>query len=84
MKQLGNQDAGFVYNETGTTPMHIAGLGIYDQSTAPGGRLGHKDIINYVQDRIHMAPIFRYKFVEVPCALDKPYSRMRKALRRAP
>ncbi|NRB41010.1 MAG: wax ester/triacylglycerol synthase family O-acyltransferase [Pseudomonadales bacterium] len=73
MKQLGNQDAGFVYNETPTTPMHIAGLGIYDQSTAPGGRLGHKDIIKYVQDRIHMAPIFRYKYVEVPFGLDKPY-----------
>ncbi len=73
MKQLGNQDAGFVYNETPTTPMHIAGLGIYDQSTAPDGRLGHKDIIKYVQDRIHMAPIFRYKFVEVPFGLDKPY-----------
>lgn len=73
MKQLGNQDAGFVYNETPTTPMHIAGLGIYDQSTAPGGRLGHKDIIKYVQDRIHLAPIFRYKFVEVPFGLDKPY-----------
>lgn len=73
MKQLGNQDAGFIYNETPTTPMHIAGLGIYDQSTAPGGRLGHKDILKYVQDRIHIAPIFRYKFVEVPFGLDKPY-----------
>jgi len=73
MKQLGNQDAGFIYNETPTTPMHIAGLGIYDQSTAPGGRLGHKDIIKYVQDRIHLAPIFRYKLVEVPMGLDKPY-----------
>ena len=73
MKQLGSQDAGFVYNETPNTPMHIAGLGIYDQSTAPGGRLGHKDIIQYVQDRIHLAPIFRYKYVEVPYGLDKPY-----------
>ena len=73
MKQLGSQDAGFVYNETPNTPMHIAGLGIYDQSTAPGGRLGHKDIIQYMQDRIHMAPIFRYKYVEVPYGLDKPY-----------
>lgn len=73
MKQLGNQDAGFVYNETPTTPMHIAGLGIYDQSSTPDGHLGHKDILKYVQDRIHLAPIFRYKFVEVPFGLDKPY-----------
>lgn len=73
MKQLGNQDAGFIYNETITTPMHIAGLGIYDQSTAPDQRLGHKDILKYVEDRIHLAPIFRYKFVEVPFGIDKPY-----------
>jgi diacylglycerol O-acyltransferase len=73
MKQLGNQDAGFVYNETPNTPMHISGLGIYDQSTAPKGLLGHKDILKYMQDRLHLAPIFRYKFVEVPFGLDKPY-----------
>ncbi len=73
MKQLGNQDAGFIYAETHNTPMHISGLGIYDQSTAPGGRLGHKDIIQYVQDRMHFAPIFRQKLVEVPFGIDKPY-----------
>ena len=73
MEQLGNQDAGFIYQETRSTPMHISGLGIYDQSTAPGGRLGHKDIIKYVQDRLHFAPIFRQKLVEVPFGLDRPY-----------
>lgn len=73
MKQLGNQDASFIYNETPTTPMHTAGLGIYDQSTTPHQRLGHKDIINYIKDRIHLAPIFQKKYVEVPLGLDKPY-----------
>lgn len=73
MKQLGNQDAGFIYNETPTTPMHIGGLGIYDQSTAPGGRLGHKDIIKYVQDRIHLAPVLRQKLIQVPFGIDRPY-----------
>lgn len=73
MKQLGNQDAGFIYGESNNTPMHIAGVGIYDQTTAPDGRLGHKDIIKYVQDRIHFAPIFRNKLVEVPMGIDLPY-----------
>ncbi len=73
MEQLGSQDAGFIYQETRSTPMHIAGIGIYDQSTAPGGRLGHKDIIKYVKDRLHFAPIFRQKLVEVPFGLDRPY-----------
>lgn len=73
MKQLGNQDAGFIYAESPSTPMHIGGLGIYDMSTAKDGILGHKDIIRYVMDRIHFAPIFRQKLVEVPFGLDKPY-----------
>lgn len=73
MKQLDNQDAGFIYNETPTTPMHTAGLGIYDQSTVANQPLGHKDIIKYIADRIHLTPIFRYKYVEVPFGLDKPY-----------
>lgn len=73
MKQLGNQDAGFIYNETPTTPMHTAGLGIYDQSTTANKRLGHKDIIKYIKERIHLAPIFQKKYIEVPLNLDKPY-----------
>lgn len=73
MKQLGNQDASFIYNETPTTPMHTAGLGIYDQSTAPNQRLGHKDIIEYIKERIHLAPIFQKKYIEVPFGLAKPY-----------
>lgn len=73
MKQLGNQNAGFIYNETPTTPMHTAGLGIYDQSTTPNQHLGHKDIIKYIKERIHLAPIFQKRYVEVPLGLDKPY-----------
>lgn len=73
MKQLSNQDAGFIYGESNNTPMHIAGVGIYNPSTAPGGRLGHKDILKYVQDRIHFAPTLRHKLVEVPMGLDRPY-----------
>lgn len=73
MKQLGNQDAGFIYNETPSTPMHTAGLGIYDQSTTANKHLGHKDIIEYIKERIHLTPIFQKKYVEVPLGLDKPY-----------
>ena len=34
MQQLSGLDSSFVYMETGTTPMHIGSLAIYDQSTA--------------------------------------------------
>ena len=36
MRQMGGQDASFVYNEAPRMPMHIAGLAIYDPSTAKG------------------------------------------------
>ena len=36
MRQLTGLDASFLYLETANAPMHISGLGIYDQSTAPG------------------------------------------------
>ncbi len=72
MKQLGNQDAGFIYNETATTPMHVAGLGIYSQPPAQD-RPDHNTILNYIQARIHLAPILRHKYTEVPLGLDKPY-----------
>ena len=39
MEQLSGQDASFVYLETANTPMHIGSVGIYDPSTAPGGKV---------------------------------------------
>ena len=73
MKQLGNQDAGFIYAESYNTPMHMAGLGIYEQPSSTGGRPDHKPIIHYIQERIHLAPILRQKLFEVPLNIDKPY-----------
>ncbi len=72
MKQLGNQDAGFIYNESKSTPMHVAGLGIYDQSerdTRPANQV----IFDYINTRIPLAPILRQRYIEVPLGLDKPY-----------
>ena len=39
MQQLSGLDASFLYFETANAPMHIGGVAIYDQSTAPGGRV---------------------------------------------
>ncbi len=46
MRQLTGLDASFLYLETPNAPMHISGLAIYDQSTAPGGVVRFKDIID--------------------------------------
>lgn len=73
MKQLSALDAMFAYTETANTPMHIGQLLIYDPSTAPGGMVGFKDILRYIEGRLDGARIFRQKLVRVPLDLDHPY-----------
>ena len=73
MQQLGTLDAYFAYTESRNVPMHIGQLLIYDPSTAPGGKVGFKDILNYVEGRLDGARLFRQKLVRVPLDLDHPY-----------
>ena len=73
MEQLSGQDAMFLYTETRDSPMHVAGLAIYDQSTAPGGQVRFKDILRHAQERLHTSRSFRHKLVTVPFSLDHPY-----------
>jgi diacylglycerol O-acyltransferase / wax synthase len=73
MEQLSGQDASFVYLETPSTPMHIGSVGIYDPSTAPGGKVRFKDILAHIEARLGGARSFRQKLVRVPLNLDHPY-----------
>lgn len=73
MQQLSGQDASFVYMETPATPMHIGSVGIYDPSTAPGGFVRFKDILDFVGSRLGGARSFRERLVRVPFDLDHPY-----------
>ncbi len=73
MQQLSGLDAAFLYMETGRTPMHIGSLSIYDQSTAPGGRVTFKEILQFFRERLHKARAFRQRIVNVPLSLDHPY-----------
>jgi hypothetical protein len=73
VQQLSGQDASFLYFETPTTPMHIGGIMIYDQSSVPGGRQGFKDILRAIESRLHLARSFREKVVNVPFNLDHPW-----------
>ncbi len=73
MQQLSGQDASFVYMETPSTPMHIGSVGIYDPSTAPGGFVRFKDILQFIESRLGGARSFRERLVRVPFDLDHPY-----------
>jgi diacylglycerol O-acyltransferase len=73
MRQLTGLDASFLYMETANAPMHISGLSIYDQSTAPGGKVRFKDIIENTNNRLMGMPVMTQKLMMVPMSLDHPY-----------
>jgi len=73
MEQLSGMDASFLYFETATAPTHIGSFAIYDQSTAPGGVVTFKGILENVEKRLHLARCFRQRLVQVPFDLDHPY-----------
>ena len=73
MKQLSGSDSMFLQFERGNNFMHVASLGIYDPSTAPGGRVRFKDVLRFFASRVEQFPQFRRRLVRVPLALDRPY-----------
>jgi WS/DGAT/MGAT family acyltransferase len=73
MRQLSGQDAAFLYMENQGAHLHVGGLQFYDPSTAPGGNVSHKDILQHIESRLDTSQVFRQKLVEVPLSLDFPY-----------
>ena len=73
MKQLSPVDSIFVYNEQSNAPLHISPIMIYDPSTAQGGHVRFKDILETFRSRLKLSPVFRRKLVKVPFNLDNPY-----------
>ena len=73
MRQLSGTDSLFLRLERGNQHMHVAGLGIYDPSTAPDGRVRFKDVLGFFQARLDTLPFFRRRLVTVPFGLDRPY-----------
>ena len=72
MRQLSGLDASFLYLETPNAPMHISGLAIYDPSTAPGGEVRFKQILENVESRVAEVPSMTDLLVNVPFQLDHP------------
>ena len=73
MQQLSSLDAQFLNVESARTYGHVAFLGIYDPSTAPGGRLGLDEIKRLLDSRLHLLPPLRWRLVPVPLGIDLPY-----------
>jgi diacylglycerol O-acyltransferase / wax synthase len=73
VQQLSGMDASFLYAETARAHMAGAGVAIYDPSTAPGGAVTFKGVLRHLEDRLHLARVFRQRLVRVPFDLDHPY-----------
>src|SRR4051794_41316006 len=73
MRQLTSLDAQFLAVESARIYGHVAFLGIYDPSTAPGGRLDAESVQRLLGDRVHLLPPLRWRLVRVPFGLDFPY-----------
>ncbi len=73
MEQLSALDTAFINLETGTTPMHIGCMAIYDPSTSSEQPIRFKQILNYFKQRLHKTPDLRNRYVQVPVGLDYPY-----------
>ena len=73
MEQLSWTDDMMLRAEKPETPMQIQMLLIYDQSTAPNGRVTFKRIMDEIDARLHLAPTFRRRLTELPGGLHMPY-----------
>jgi diacylglycerol O-acyltransferase / wax synthase len=73
MKQLNAHDAMFVHFDNENWAAHGGIVGIYDPSTAPGGRVRFRDILAHLRRRLPRSPVFRRRLVRVPLDLDNPY-----------
>lgn len=71
MRRLLGQDTAFWYGETPTWHMHVGSLIIVDRSEAPD--FGYEAVRDLFVSRLHLVPQFRWKVVETPLHLDKPY-----------
>jgi diacylglycerol O-acyltransferase len=73
MRQLTRHDASFLYADTVHANANVTFVQIYDQRTAPGGKVRFKSILAHIESRLHRSPIFRSRLLRVPLDLDEPY-----------
>jgi WS/DGAT/MGAT family acyltransferase len=73
MQQLSGTDNVMLIGERRNVYNHVACLMIYDATTAPGGKVRFKDILQHFDERLYLHPVFRRRLVPVPLNLDRPY-----------
>jgi WS/DGAT/MGAT family acyltransferase len=72
MRRVSGIDAAFLYGETPAWHMHVSAVLLADPATAPGGTFDVERFKELTAARLHLAPQFRWRLVEVPFGLDRP------------
>ena len=71
-RRLSGLDAAFLYMETPTSHMHVGAVIVLDPAGAPPARMTYDGVVDYVAQRLHLAPPLRRRLVQVPFRLDHP------------
>ncbi len=71
MDHLSGLDAAFLHLESPETPMHVGGLSIMELPPEYSGDF-MQDVRTHITERMHMAPIFRRKLVNMPFDIANP------------
>lgn len=73
MRQLSGTDTLMLYADRPHAQNVIGPIGIYDPTTAPGGRVTYDDVLRYVEARLEISGSFRERLITVPLGLDRPF-----------
>ena len=73
VQQLSEQEAALLYTDGPNANGNVTLVHIYDQSTAPGGKVRFKAVLDHIEGRLARLPILRRKLLRVPLELDYPY-----------
>lgn len=72
MQKLGGLDAMFLYSETTSAPMHVAGLMYLELPEGKKADDFHRELRDMLLARIHLVPYLTHKLVPTPMDLDHP------------
>ena len=71
MHRVSGVDAAFLYGETPSWHMHVSAALLVDPAGS-GRELNFESFSAHIARRVHLAPQFQWKLVEVPFGLDRP------------
>lgn len=73
LKQLTEQDAGFLYLETSTTPQHVGGVSLVELPEGQDPHAFYSTYKQHISRRLHLVPFLQSKLLSLPLDFDRPF-----------